>query len=638
MHIKQTIKIVLKKIHHLNIWIKLLLVGAIIVVCYPLITFMQVKTVQFSYGQPTCVPYLTFLPSTNKQVGNSGFDVSSEDVFKISGVSLLSFKTCFSAKTAPVVGDVKVRVAMLGGWFMPKNFELSVSTPPGLDLSVLKLPVPTSKPLKIDLDNSDLIYSYQLKVDGKVVNCPVKDAVVSCDIASLNLLQGKKYDIELNRLFNQQKVQTIISQSVTTLNAATIVSSSIGSGQMVYDSPKNFIFTFDKDVIGGRIILEKVEGDKRTPAPVTTSFTNKQATATIADDLSRNATYEFTIDNIVAKDTSTLVEPYKLRFNVSDGPNVSSVSVGDYELPLSQTIYLTFDSLISETQDITRLVTVSGISASISKSGNQVFVQYANAPYCTDFSINIKPGLLSNYGIIQNDSWSFSTRTVCHSTSTIGYSGEGRPILAYTFGSGGQTVLYVGNIHGNERSTKYLMDAWVDELELSVRSIPADKTIIVISSLNPDGFAADGRNNSNNVDLNRNFPVSDWQTDIVDPANQPILGGGGATALSEPESQAIANFTLQLYPRLTVSFHGNAGYAIGNDFGDSANLASQYSNLTGYRDMTGDSGAFSYPITGTYDDWLRETCGLTSVVVELSSNTNSQFNINKAALWAMARS
>ena len=640
MHVKQTIKIVLKKIQKLHTWIKVLIISVFVVVCLYLITFLSVKSVQFSYSQPTCVSQITLLPDTSKQVtGDSGFDVINEDAVKLNGISLLSLKTCFIAKKAPTVGNEKVSVAPYGiSWFAKKTFELSIPQSPDINLDILNTPILTTKSLSISLDAKDLVYSYRLIANDKIADCPIKDSAIVCDIAALGLAQGKSYDIELDRMFNQQKVQIIIKQTITTLSAVSIVSSSISSGQKVYDAPKVFTFTFDKDVISGDIKLEKVEGDKRTAVTLATSFSDKLATATIVSDLERSAAFEFTIDNVIAKDSSTLPDAYKLDFDTSGGPNVASVNVGRYGLPTTQTIVLTFDSTLSEGQDITKFITTTGIPTSISKSGNQVFIRYTDATVCTDLNINIKTGILSSYNVPQNNTWSFSTRTICHDTSTIGYSVEGRPIIAYTFGSGSQTILYIGNIHGNEKSTKYLMDAWVDELELNARNIPADKTIVVVSTMNPDGFAADRRNNSNNVDLNRNFPTIDWQTDIVDPANQPVLGGGGATALSEPESQAIENFTYQLNPRLIVSFHGNAGYAIGNQTGDSAALAAQYADLTGYQDMTGDGGAFSYPITGTYDTWLQEECGLPSVIVELSSNTNSQFNTNKAALWVMARS
>jgi predicted deacylase len=198
-------------------------------------------------------------------------------------------------------------------------------------------------------------------------------------------------------------------------------------------------------------------------------------------------------------------------------------------------------------------------------------------------------------------------------------------------------VLYVGSIHGNEYSTKYLLDEWIDELETNANNIPDNRKLVVVPLLNPDGLARSSRYNAGGIDLNRNFPTEDWQKNVYSPSNQLITGGGGSTSLSEPESKAIANLSTQLRPILTMSFHGSAGYAIANQAAGSAALAAKYAQMTGYNNMTGVSGAFSYPITGTYDDWLREKYGLKSILIELSSNTYSEFSRNKAALWEMVK-
>ena len=623
----------------LSIWIKVPAAALLIVLSSCLIAFLQVKNVQFSYGSQTCLQQLTLLPGISRQSGNdSGFEVNNEDITKIGNIQLWSLKTCFNPKKAPTVGDNKVSIAPFGGWFAKKTYNLSVPQPPSVQVEALAQPISVIKPLAVALSGADLVFDYQLEVDNKSTACPVKDSTIRCDIASVHLLQGKSYNVKLDRMFSGQKVATVASKAIKTINATAVVSSSVSQGQIIFDNPKTFSFGFDKDIIKGDITLEKVNGEVRTAVATTVVFGNKQATVTLKGNLERDVSYEFTVDKIEAQDSSSLLSPYKLDFISSDGPIVISVSADAISSPLTQTIVLTFDQVLSTEQNITDFVSTSGIPTTISMLDNKAYISYSNAPVCTDLNINIKPGLLSNYGIIQNDPWSFSTRTICYTISTIGYSKEGRSILAYTFGSGSQTILYTGSIHGNELSAKYLMNAWVDELEANARSIPSDKTIVVVPTLNPDGVAADRRNNSDNVDLNRNFPTSDWQTDIFSPANQPEPGGGGATPLSEPESQAIAAFTIQLRPRLTMSFHSSAGYSIGNQAGDSAALAAIYTQLSGYADMTGNGNAFSYPITGTYDDWMREAYGLTSVLVELSSSTNSEFSRNVDALWAMARS
>jgi len=198
-------------------------------------------------------------------------------------------------------------------------------------------------------------------------------------------------------------------------------------------------------------------------------------------------------------------------------------------------------------------------------------------------------------------------------------------------------VLYVGAIHGNEISTKSLMNRWIDELESKARNIPADKTIIVIPAINPDGVAAGTRTNAHNVDLNRNFGTSDWQSDVTTVGNQPFPGGGGPAPMSEQETMVLASFVQSINPVLILSYHSTASIVAGNQAGNSSSLATEYSQLSGYSNETGQtSTVFEYSISGTSDDWYAERLGITSVLIELGSQTNNQFSRNQQAMWAMA--
>ena len=640
MHLKQKITSIIKKIIKLPKWIMIPAMAVLFVLIICIIVFMQEKVVIFSYGvDSTCTQQLTLLPSLNKTSNkDAGFTITNKDIIKIGNVQIFSAKTCFSPKKAPTPGETRLSTALFGGWFAKKTFKLVIPHPPLLRVESLSQPIATLKPLIMSLSSNDSVFNYQLEVGKESTVCPIKGEAIYCDIASLNLSQGTNYDVKLVRMFEKQKIAVLANKNIKTLNATNVTNSSVKTNQIIYDNPKTFSFEFDKALIKTDIMLEKVDGEKRTVIPNTLLLEDNKATVTIINDLERESQYEFTINKLEAKDGSTLSEPYVIIFNVSGGPSVKGINVNSFGMALTQTIVISFDQVLNGAQDITKLVTTSGITTSITRVNNQIFISYTNAPICTDLNIQINSGLQSNYGIVQSNNWGFSTRTVCYTASLIGYSKEGRGIVAYTFGTGSTTVLYTGSIHGNELSAKYLMDAWVNELEFNARSIPADKKIVVIPTLNPDGVVANRRNNSNNVDLNRNFPTSDWQTDIVTPANILLSGGGGTSPLSEPETQAVASFTAALSPRLVMSFHGSAGYAIANQAGDSATLASIYSQLSGYSNMTGNSSAFSYSITGTYDDWMRENYGFASVLIELSSNSSSEFSRNKAALWAMARS
>jgi len=162
--------------------------------------------------------------------------------------------------------------------------------------------------------------------------------------------------------------------------------------------------------------MTKVVSDKRTVVATTAVYVGKRATVTVTDDLERDTPYQFSIDKLEAQDGSTLPEPYKLDFVTSDGPAVAAVNVDSTGLSLSGTIVLTFDQGLSSGQSITDFVAVTGVPVSIRKSGNQVFIDYSNASVCNGINIKVNPGLISDNGVIQNDAWQFSTRTICYTT------------------------------------------------------------------------------------------------------------------------------------------------------------------------------------------------------------------------------
>lgn len=209
---------------------------------------------------------------------------------------------------------------------------------------------------------------------------------------------------------------------------------------------------------------------------------------------------------------------------------------------------------------------------------------------------------------------------------------------AYYFGNGGTTVMYTGAIHGNEYSTYALMQAWIQELEANARSIPKNKTIVVVPQVNPDGFASGSRYNARNVDLNRNFATGDWRKDITTVNNTPFKGGGGKVAMSEKETQALAGFASRTRPALILSYHSIGGVVAANQAGRSSALAAQYASQAGYANVTGNSdNTFEYSVTGTADDWYAQKLGVPSILIELASHSYHEFDRNRAAMWAMAR-
>ena len=119
-------------------------------------------------------------------------------------------------------------------------------------------------------------------------------------------------------------------------------------------------------------------------------------------------------------------------------------------------------------------------------------------------------------------------------------------------------VLVLGGIHGDEFSAVVVAFQWMERLRgdrfqrFQWRFLP---------SVNPDGLLAQPaqRMNAHGVDLNRNFPTPDWNTEAVrywknktrsDPRRFP-----GKQAASEPETRWVIEQIDSYKPDAIISLH-----------------------------------------------------------------------------------
>lgn len=123
-------------------------------------------------------------------------------------------------------------------------------------------------------------------------------------------------------------------------------------------------------------------------------------------------------------------------------------------------------------------------------------------------------------------------------------------------------VLVLGGIHGDEGASVSLVFDWI------ARAKQADVDRVqwrMVPLVNPDGFLRKPatRVNSRGVDLNRNFPTSDWTSNAQrywiertgrDPRRFP-----GPRAMSEPETQWVHKQIEDFRPDLIVSVHAPYG-------------------------------------------------------------------------------
>jgi murein peptide amidase A len=129
-------------------------------------------------------------------------------------------------------------------------------------------------------------------------------------------------------------------------------------------------------------------------------------------------------------------------------------------------------------------------------------------------------------------------------TLTVGKSVEGRPLECLVFGHGPDGVLIFSTIHGSEPAGTALVQRLAENLSQQP-DLMNGRQVVLMPVANPDGMARRQRHNAHGVDVNRNFPASNFESG----------SSMGTSALSEPESVALYRVISAFRPRRIVSLH-----------------------------------------------------------------------------------
>lgn len=150
---------------------------------------------------------------------------------------------------------------------------------------------------------------------------------------------------------------------------------------------------------------------------------------------------------------------------------------------------------------------------------------------------------------------------------TYNYSYPGNPIVYQTFGfddpdNKGPVNLILCGVHGDEPPAVYLCFRMVREILFDNPEALKDFRLVMAPIVNPDGFFANTRQNSNGVDPNRNLPTQDWDELShkvwtkyrKDPRKYPGMQSG-----SEPESRIQTYLISRYKPDKIISVHAPYG-------------------------------------------------------------------------------
>lgn len=597
------------------------------------VTFFIPKSVQFSYAQQTCIGQLVLFPDIQKTTSDD-FTIQFSDELRIGSVSIAATKLCIEPERTPSEGSHMVTVAPFGS--IVARLHVAVSTPkaPTARASdIVGKTISTAQPLTVKLTTPDIVHEYSLKIADRSTLCQQDDGKLSCDIAKLNLKQGISYIASLHQEYRDE-ARKLIEGTVETLQPLILERTSITKDQVVYDMPTSVIFAFDQPIESAQVKLVKYDGDTITASQaLKTTQAGKELTASF-EALDRESQYRLELVQAIGENGSSLAAPVTIPFTTSGGPKVTHVSVGATGVARSAVIAVTFDQPIDKEVDIDKLARVEGVGGTVRRTSDTQLTFTIQGGDCTAFSLVVDKGLKSgSNGEASKEAWRHSSRTICGTSWVIGYSVQGRSIVAYSFGSGAKTILFTGGMHGSERSGQQTMQAWAEYLQ--AYGAPAGTRVVVVPNTNPDGIAAGSRNNSRNVNIDRNFPTANWQASI-ETASGTLPTGGGASAGSEPETAALIALTRQLRPRLEVSFHAQGRLVGANKFSDSVAIGSIYANMVGYQTMFANPEAvMGYAMTGEYEDWMGEEMGIPAILIELPTPSGNYLQSQLAALKRM---
>ena len=182
---------------------------------------------------------------------------------------------------------------------------------------------------------------------------------------------------------------------------------------------------------------------------------------------------------------------------------------------------------------------------------------------------------------------------------------EGRGIFTQHIGDEGPRVLVIGGIHGSEPEGLEPALALIEEMragELGVRAV-------VVEDLNPDGSVKLSRYNSRGVDLNRNWPASNFSSGFRH----------GEEPLSEIETAYCYSLIEEFKPELVFVLHSIHSGPFVNYDGPALSYAESFATAADIADDSRDwrlQADMGYPTPGSIGSYVGEDLGIPILTIE----------------------
>ncbi len=369
----------------------------------------------------------------------------------------------------------------------------------------------------------------------------------------------------------------------------------------------------------------------------------------------RRAVIAFQTNNRLVADGIVGPATWRIFESFLEGYDVYAIKPGDTLYNIAQKYYTTVNAIITANPGIdpmnlrvSQIITVPyGID-----------VVFTNIDYTSEIMERDIRGLKARYPFIE--------------VGSIGKSVLGKDLPYIRLGRGPVEVFYDGSHHGIEWITTPLLMKFIENFSKAystgvslsgydVRDIWNRASIYIVPMVNPDGvdlaleglqqgnpyyeellqwndtglpFSQVWKANIRGVDLNRNYPAS-WEEAKAQEPSFGVYGPaptryGGPTPLSEPETQAMVEFTKQHDFKLVIAYHTQGGVIYWQYLDMNPPRARQigeiFSTATGY-ELSDVPYEAAY---AGYKDWFIQEYNRPGYTFEVGSGTNpvpiTQFN------------